>query len=92
MTETQWFTRSKVRICKAVRKAKRISLRDLKRATHYNRGGFENGISVWHDALEALERERAIKFEYDGATVRFAEYSGWGGRLWVSPVAGNQDK
>ena len=48
-----------------MKKAGRIRVRDLKRATHYNRGPQDESIPLWHDALEHLEKQKTIVCERD---------------------------
>jgi hypothetical protein len=64
MTNEEWKRRCIHRIYRAVKKAGGIRIRDLKRATNYNRGG-EDSIGLWHDALDYLERSRRIICERD---------------------------
>jgi len=66
VTNQEWKTRCVDRILRAVKKAGRIRIRDLKRATHYNRGPQDEGIPLWHDALEHLEKRlKAVVCEVD---------------------------
>jgi hypothetical protein len=66
MTNQEWKRRCVERIHRAVKNAGRIGLRDLKRATHYNRGPEEESIPLWYDALDYLEkRARNIVIERD---------------------------
>ena len=66
MTEQEWKRRCVKRIYAAVKKAGRIRIRDLKRATNYNRGGLEEGgIAVWYEALDSLERRKFVVCERD---------------------------
>jgi hypothetical protein len=44
---------------------RRVSIRDLERATNYNRGPAEEGIPLWFDALEYLEQKKAVVVEKD---------------------------
>jgi hypothetical protein len=46
-----------------VKKAGRIRIRDLQRATHYNRGPEDESIPLWYDALEYLEKQKTIVCE-----------------------------
>lgn len=55
MTNQEWKKRCAERILKAVRKAGKIKIRDLQRATHYNRGPAEIGIDLWEESLYGLE-------------------------------------
>ena len=65
MTNQEWKRRCAERILAAVKKAGRISLRDLERATHYNRGPGERGV-LWWEAFEALDKQKRIAVEYGG--------------------------
>jgi hypothetical protein len=65
MTNQEWKSRCVERIGAAVRKAGRIRIRELKRATNYNRGPQEESIPLWYDALDQLERSRQIVLECD---------------------------
>jgi hypothetical protein len=70
MTKQEWKQRCTERILREVKKAGRIRLRGLKRSTHYNRGprddeGMGLSLEIWWDALEHLERVKAIVFELD---------------------------
>lgn len=65
MTNQEWKRRSTERIYRAVKRAGRIRVRELKRATHYNRGPREEGIALWYDALESLEASGKIRLEKD---------------------------
>ena len=69
MTKQEWKKRCLERIERAVKKAGRIRIRDLKRATHYDRGPRDDegnlGIPVWYDALELLEKTKVIACEKD---------------------------
>jgi hypothetical protein len=76
MTPKEWRTRSRERIKRKVREAGRIRLRDLKRATNYNRGG-EDSIGLWFDAYEELEKAGLIKG--DGGFP--SEWIVWTGRV-----------
>jgi hypothetical protein len=68
MTSQEWEKRSTERILKAVRKAGNITIRDLERVTHYNRGP----IDAWYRALERLEQRKQVvtkwkrMFDVDG--------------------------
>jgi len=64
MTEQEWKRRCVIRISGAVKKAGRIRTRDLKRATNYNRGPVE-GIAIWYEALESLEKTKRVIVERD---------------------------
>ncbi len=48
------------RILKAVRKAGKIRIRDLKRTTHYDRGPGDEGVDLWYEALDYLEERKLI--------------------------------
>ncbi len=63
MTEQEWKRRSVDRILRAVKKAGRVCVRDLKRATHYNRGPVGGSIPVWYDALDRLEKSKQVVIE-----------------------------
>ena len=65
MTNQEWKRRCVVRIYRAVRNAGRMRIRDLKRATNYNRGPANESIPLWYDALEYLEKKKAIVVERD---------------------------
>jgi hypothetical protein len=70
VTKQEWKKRCEERIRRAVNKAGRIRIRDLKRATHYNRGprdddGIGLSIECWYGALEYLEKIKAIECERD---------------------------
>jgi hypothetical protein len=65
MTEKMWYSRSRARIFAVVGRSGRISVRNLKRATHYNRGPAEGGISIWYEALEDLKKKGRIRFQCD---------------------------
>jgi hypothetical protein len=62
MTEQEWKQRSAERILKAVRNAGTIKIRDLQRATHYNRGPRDSAESIllWGEALDYLEKKKLI--------------------------------
>lgn len=62
MTLKEWERRCTERILRVVKKAGRIRIRELKRATHYNRQG-EDGIPTWYDALDSLENGGKIQVE-----------------------------
>lgn len=64
MTAAEWKRRCGERIYRAVKKAGWLRIRDLKRATHYNRGP-EDCIGIWYDALESLEAGGWIQLEKD---------------------------
>jgi hypothetical protein len=70
MTKQEWKKRCLERIPRAVKRAGRIRMRDLKRTTHYDRGpkdGEDIGLSleVWYAALEHLEKTKVIVLELD---------------------------
>lgn len=65
MTEQEWKRRCVQRIWRAVKSAGQIRMRDLKRKTHYNRGPEGEGIAIWYDALDSLERRKYIVLERD---------------------------
>jgi hypothetical protein len=65
MTDREWKRRCVDRILNAVKKAGRIRIRALKRATNYNRGPKLEGVMIWHEALEHLEKTRAVVCERD---------------------------
>jgi hypothetical protein len=74
MTSEEWKRRCIHRIYRAVKKAGRIRLRDLKRATHYNRGG-EDSIGLWFDALDHLGRNKHVVVERDADGIeRFVRF------------------
>ncbi|MGB7986151.1 MAG: hypothetical protein WCF54_13380 [Terracidiphilus sp.] len=60
MTNQEWKKRCAERILKAVRKAGKIKIRDLQRATHYNRGPAEVGIDLWDESLYDLEARNLV--------------------------------
>lgn len=62
MTPREWKQRSAERILKAVRKAGKIPIRDLERATHYNRGPADS-VMLWFQALEFLEKKNLVVIE-----------------------------
>lgn len=62
MTNQEWKRRSADRILKAVRKAGKMPIRDLERATHYNRGPAD-GVMLWFQALEFLEKKTLVVVE-----------------------------
>lgn len=62
MTSQEWTRRSAERILKTVQKAERIRIRDLQRATHYNRGPGD-AVDLWFEALYSLEDEKLIVIE-----------------------------
>ena len=64
MTEAEWKQRCVTRILKGVKKAGRIGIRDLKRATNYNRGP-DHGPPLWYEALELLEKSKRVVCELD---------------------------
>ena len=78
--EKIWIRKSRARIAKAILLAGRMSLRDLKRKTHYNRGS----IGAWHDAADALERAGVLHYENQAGERAKLDYSE--GRIFV--VAG----
>ena len=47
-----------------MRKAGRLSIRDLERATHSTRGPGDSA-ALWYEALDALEKRKLIIVEYD---------------------------
>lgn len=63
MTPQEWKQRSAERILRAVWKAGKIRIRDLKRATHYSRGPGEESADLWLDALRLLEQEKLVVVE-----------------------------
>ena len=63
MTNQEWKQRSAERILKAVRKAGKIKIRDLERATHYNRGPADEGTALWFQALEFLAKKNLVVIE-----------------------------
>lgn len=65
MTDQEWKRRCVERIYRAVQKVGRVCIRDLTRATHYNRGPAEESIPLWYDALEYLEKKKAVFVERD---------------------------
>ena len=71
MTNQEWKKRCVARIFAAVQKAGRIRIRDLKRATHYNRGPEDESIPLWYEALDYLDEKakRVVieRDEYDNA-------------------------
>ena len=67
MSPQEWKKRSRVRIARCVQAAGRIRLRDLKRATNYNRGG-EDSVGLWFDSFEELERAGVIRSEDEWPT------------------------
>jgi hypothetical protein len=74
MTEQEWKRRCVNRIYRKVKTAGHVRVRDLKRATNYNRGPEEAGIAIWYEALEYLERLKhvAVKRDYEGFEVSVA--------------------
>lgn len=60
MTGHEWKQRSAQRILNAVRKAGTIKIRDLQRATHYNRGPADDGVVLWWEALDYLEKHKFV--------------------------------
>jgi hypothetical protein len=82
MTGQEWKNRCAKRIYDTVKKAGRIRIRDLKRATHYNRGPQDESIPLWYDALDHLEkRARRIAVERDADGLEtFVTLSGGGYR------------
>lgn len=60
MTEQEWKRRCLHRIYDAVKAAGKISIRDLKRRTNYNRWPEGEGVRIWYEALESLERRKYI--------------------------------
>jgi hypothetical protein len=65
MTNQEWKRRCVERIFRAVKNAGRVRLRELKRATHYNRGPQDESIPLWYEALDFLERGKRIVVERD---------------------------
>jgi hypothetical protein len=65
MTHQEWKSRCVERIFAAVKKSGRVRIRDLKRATNYNRGPKDEGIALWYDALEHLEKTKRIVVQRD---------------------------
>lgn len=65
MTNQEWKRRCVERIFRAVRKHGRLSIRELKRATHYNRGPQDESIPLWYEALDFLESSGKIQLEKD---------------------------
>jgi hypothetical protein len=59
MTNQEWKRRYAERILKAVRKAGKIKIRDLKRATHYSRGPGD-AADLWDETLNFLEDEKLV--------------------------------
>jgi hypothetical protein len=60
MIPQEWKRRCVERILKTVRKAGKIRIRDLKRATHYDRGPRDEGVDLWYEALNYLEDHKLI--------------------------------
>jgi hypothetical protein len=60
MTAEEWKNRCTNRIFRAVKKAGHIRIRDLKRATHYNRGPKDESIPLWYSALDYLGRSKKV--------------------------------
>jgi hypothetical protein len=65
VTNREWKRRCVERIHRAVEKAGRIRLRELKRATNYNRGPEDESIPLWYEALDHLEQSGQIVVERD---------------------------
>ena len=65
MTNQEWKQRCANRIYRAVKKAGRLRIRELKRSTHYNRGPEGEGIPLWYDALDWLEKHKKVEIERD---------------------------
>jgi hypothetical protein len=65
MTNQEWKRRCVERILRTVKKVGRIRVRELKRATHYNRGPADESIPLWYEALDRLERAKQIVIERD---------------------------
>lgn len=76
--EKEWATKSRPRIVAVLREAKRISMRELQRRTHYNRGP----IGGWFSALFALEDAGDVRFEFDNGQPADA-YTEAGVRVWA---------
>jgi hypothetical protein len=72
MTEQEWKRRCTNRIYSAVRKAGRLRIRQLKRATHYNRGPEGESIGIWHDVLDELERRKYVVVQRDADGLEIA--------------------
>ena len=60
MTDQEWKQRSAQRILNAVRKAGTVKIRDLQRATHYNRGPANESVPLWWAALDYLEKKKFV--------------------------------
>jgi hypothetical protein len=60
VTSQEWKQRSVERILKVVWKAGKIRIRDLKRATNYNRGPGDEGVDLWYEALNYLEKRKLV--------------------------------
>jgi hypothetical protein len=65
MTEQEWKRRCLNRIYNAVKTAGKIRVRDLKRRTHYNRWHEGEGVRIWYEALESLERRKYVVVQRD---------------------------
>jgi len=84
MTGPEWKQRCMNRIHGAVKKAGRVRVRDLKRATHYDRGPRDAegnaGILLWYQALELLEKMKRVVVERDAdgfeVAVMLPEFAG----------------
>ncbi len=96
MSPQEWKRRCIERIYRAVKKAGRIRLRDLKRATHYNRGPEDASIPTWYDALDFLEKRGLIVIERDADGIEIYAMTQEAAKAWressphsppVSPLA-----
>ena len=72
MTEQEWKRRCLNRIYNAVKTAGKISIRDLKRRTNYNRWPEGEGVRIWYEALESLERRKFIAVQRNYENVETA--------------------
>jgi hypothetical protein len=88
MTNQEWKQRSAQRILNAVRKAGTIKIRDLQRATHYNRGPAEESVSLWWAALDYLERNKFVVVKRERLfTIEGDDELGLKERLVMTPQA-----
>ncbi len=81
-----WLATCRKKIALVVVNSRRISLRDLKRRTHYSREprGLEGeAVACWFQALEELEKRKVLRLMSDtGEAIRADDWE-FKGRQWV---------
>jgi hypothetical protein len=85
VSEKEWRETSRERIREAVRSAGRVSMRELMRLTHHDRGpvGLEEPGNIWFRAFEDLETAGFIRLETaNGKRLKLWETE-YRQRVWV---------